>query len=128
MNGAVAAAAERRRRYHEEEEVARYTDGELEGGWEFKILRSNTGAFGKPAVLRKVCEEEARAGWILLEKFDNERLRFKRPASARAGDAALSIDPYRSYYGIGTGAFVALILSAVFAVIILIVALTNLVR
>jgi len=129
MSGAAAAAAaEKRRREHEEEEMSRYTDSELDGGWEFKILRSNTGAFGKPAVLRKVCDEEARAGWTLVEKFDNERLRFKRPASARAGDAALPFDPYRSHYGIGTGAFVALILGAVFAAILVLVALVNLVR
>jgi hypothetical protein len=129
MSGAAAAAAaEKRRREHEEEEMSRYTDSELDGGWEFKILRSNTGAFGKPAVLRKVCDEEARARWTLVEKFDNERLRFKRPASARAGDAALPFDPYRSHYGIGTGAFVALILGAVFAAILVLVALVNLVR
>jgi hypothetical protein len=100
---AAAAAAEIRRQQEEEEEMTRYTDADLQGEWEFKLVRSNTSAFRKPEVLRQVCEEEARAGWTLLEKFDNQRLRFKRPVSARAGDAGLGFDPYRSYYGISAG-------------------------
>jgi hypothetical protein len=90
---AAAAAAEARRRQEEEEEMTRYTDADLQGEWEFKLVRSNTGAFRSPEVLRQVCVEEARAGWTLLEKFDNQRLRFKRPVSARAGDAGLGFDP-----------------------------------
>ncbi len=62
--------------------MTKYTDAELQASWEFKILRSNTAAFKKSDVLRKVCAEEAQAGWVLLEKFDNSRLRFKRPLSA----------------------------------------------
>jgi len=128
MSGAAVAAAAEKRRREKEEEMTRYTNSEVEGGWEFKILRSNTGAFGKPVVLRRVCDEEARAGWTLVEKFDNERLRFKRPVSARAGDSALPFDAYRSQYGIGTGAFVALILGAMFAAIFVVVALVNAAR
>lgn len=78
-----------------------YTSTDLADGWEFKILRSASGAFKKPEVLRQVLSEESRAGWILVEKFDSGRIRLKRPASARAGDAALGFDAYRTTVGIG---------------------------
>src|SRR5438105_15873179 len=100
---AAAAAAALRRRREEEESRTGYTHADLAEGWEFKFLRSATGAFRTPEGLRKAVEEEARAGWVLLEKFDNRRLRFKRPLSARSGDAALSIDAYRTSYGLSEG-------------------------
>ena len=97
---AAAAAAERRRREaEEEEEMTPYTSEELAQGWEFKIVRSATGAFKDPAMLRKLLDEEARAGWTLVEKFDNARLRLKRPAAARERDAKLDFDPYRTWVG-----------------------------
>lgn len=100
VTGAAAAAAARRRRERKEEEtMTGYTQTDLSEGWEFKILRSAMGAFGKPDRLRMALEEEARAGWVLVEKFDSRRVRLKRPASARAGDAALGFDPYRTSYG-----------------------------
>ena len=110
--GAVAAAAARRER-KEEETMTGYTQADLNEGWEFKILRSATGAFGKPERLRQALEEEARAGWMLLEKFDNQRVRLKRPASARAGDATLGFDPYRTSYGMSDGKFVFMIMGSV---------------
>ncbi|MGH9900653.1 MAG: hypothetical protein ACRD68_02320 [Pyrinomonadaceae bacterium] len=125
---AAAAAAEAARRRQEEESMTEYSDGELRGGWEFKILRANTKAFKDPDVLRKVCEEEARAGWVLLEKFDDSRLRFKRPLSARDKDGALSFDPYRTQYGIGEGSIAALIIVAVLVGIALILVLVALLR
>ena len=69
--------------------------------WEFKMLRSATAKFRDPAWLRTILEEEARAGWTLVEKFDDARLRLKRPASARAGDAALPLDAGRTWVGPG---------------------------
>ena len=50
--------------------------------------------------MRKVLDEEARAGWTMVEKFDDSRVRLKRPASARAGDATLGFDPHRSFVGV----------------------------
>jgi len=79
--------------------MTKYTDADLEGEWEFKILRSNIAAFRKPDVFQKACEEEALAGWVLVEKFDDQRLRFKRPISAREKDSSLDFDPYRTQYG-----------------------------
>lgn len=109
--GAAAAAAEAERRRQEEEEMTKYTDADLQGDWEFKIVRSNLASFKNPEVLQQVCAEEARAGWTLVEKFDNQRLRFKRPISARAGDAGLEIDPYRTQYGTSAGVIVAVIVA-----------------
>ncbi len=97
---AAAAAAIARRKREEEEEMTGYTQAELNEGWEFKILRSATGQFGKPDSLRRALDEEARAGWEMVEKFDNERVRLKRPATARGGDGALGFDPYRTEYGL----------------------------
>jgi hypothetical protein len=81
--------------------VTEYTRGDVEGDWEFKIVRSNSAAFRKPEVLEKLIEEEAQAGWVMLEKFDDSRVRFKRRRSARARDDFLpeGVDPYRTRYG-----------------------------
>jgi hypothetical protein len=113
---AAAAAAERRRQ--EEEEMTPYSEGELSEGWEFKILRSNMNAFRKPENLKKFLEEEGRAGWILVEKFDDNRLRLKRPASARLADAALDFDPYRTQVGVSDARMILTILGIVLGVVV----------
>ena len=103
ITAATAAAVEKRRQRlrAEEEDMAQYTQDDLKSGWEFKIVRSDTAAFRKPEVLGKLIEEEAQAGWVMLEKFDDSRVRFKRPRSARARDSFLpdGVDPYRTRYG-----------------------------
>lgn len=70
-------------------------------GWEFKIVRSNRNLFRDPAVLQCLCEEEAEAGWIMLEKLDDRRIRFKRPIALRevVKTDFLNYDPYRCHYG-----------------------------
>lgn len=85
----------------EEEAMTEYTHDDLREDWEFKIVRSDSGAFRNPGVLNQLVEEEARAGWVLLEKFDDSRVRFKRSRSARSRDAFLpsDVDPYRTRYG-----------------------------
>jgi len=116
---AAAAAAARRRREEEEEQMTPYSREELENDWEFKIIRSQTGSFRSQAALQKLMDEEARAGWQLVEKFDNSRVRFKRPRSARQRDSQLpaGVDPYRTHYGISEAAFVAVVMVAVFGAI-----------
>ncbi len=103
---AAAAAAKRRQMMfaEEEEDMTRYTQDDLNNDWEFKIVRSDAAAFRKPEVLKKLLEEEARVGWVMLEKFDDGRVRFKRPRSARTRDALLppGTDPYRTQYGISS--------------------------
>ena len=113
VGGAAAAAAARRRRMmlaEEEEDMARYTQDDLGNDWEFKIVRSESGAFRKPEVLRQLIEEEARAGWVMLEKFDDRRVRFKRPRGARTRDALLppGVDAYRTRYGSPTAQYALL--------------------
>ena len=122
---ATAAAAKRRQMLEAmEEDMAQYTQDDLATDWEFKIVRSGSAAFRKPEVLNKLLEEEARAGWVMLEKFDNSRIRFKRRRRAGARDALLSpdVDPYRTRYGapsaqyaVLVGVTVALVLLGLFA-------------
>jgi len=111
---AGASAAQRRRQMleKEEEEMTQYTREDLDNEWEFKIVRSGTAAFRKREVLDKVVEEEARAGWVMLEKLDDSRIRFKRPRRARAQDAYLppEVDPYRTTYGASSPRQVAIML------------------
>ncbi len=128
--GAAAAAAAQRQMEEEEEQMTPYSREELEQDWEFKIVRANTGVFGKPAEFEKLIEEEAQAGWVLVEKFDNSRVRFKRPRSARRRDGQLpaGIDPYRTRYGLSEGAFAVVILAAIFGGLGLIMALVFLIE
>ena len=96
-----AAAEDKRKKQEEEEKMTNYSQAELGGEWEFKIMRSTFGAFRKPQVLQALIEEEAQAGWEMVEKFDEYRVRFKRPVRARNNDAMLPdyYDPYRTQYG-----------------------------
>ena len=112
--GAAAAKAAADRK--EEELMTPYTPQDLAEGWEFKILRNATGRFGNPEWLRSVLEEEQRAGWTLLEKFDDARIRLKRPASARRNDGALDFDPMRTWVGIKPSVFALVIMSLVFGI------------
>jgi hypothetical protein len=97
----------------EEEEMSAYSQRDLAEDWEFKILRSTTGVFRDPVRLRAILEEEARAGWSMVEKFDNGRVRLKRPASARDADAMLGFDPYRSFVGVMPARFVFLLVFSI---------------
>jgi hypothetical protein len=96
----IAAEEERRKKLQnqEEERMTRYNSQELEGDWEFKIVRSNAPVFRKPDVLQQVLMEEAQAGWQMLEKLDDNRIRLKRPATAQRRDSMLpsGVDPYRT--------------------------------
>ena len=96
----AAAAAERQRQMREEEEeLTPYSTTDLAQDWEFKIVRSAMGSFRSPAFLQRVLDDEARAGWVLVEKFDNTRIRLKRTALARERDGKLDFDPYRTDAG-----------------------------
>lgn len=85
--------------------MTRYNADELSGNWEFKIMRSATSAFRRPEVLMKVLETERLGAWELVEKFDDGRLRLKRPVAARRNDATLprGYNPYQTRYGISEG-------------------------
>ncbi|NET57486.1 MAG: hypothetical protein F6K47_15375 [Symploca sp. SIO2E6] len=76
------------------------TDQELVG-WEFKIVRASRDLFHDPATFRRLCEEEASTGWILLEKLDDRRVRFKRLIALRdfMDGQQPNHDSYRTHYG-----------------------------
>jgi hypothetical protein len=110
-----SSARRDRERMAEEERMSIYTPSDLGGDWEFKIVRSTTGAFSREDTLNKLIAEEAQAGWTMVEKFDDARVRFKRPVRARANDAYLppGTDPYRSYYGLNPAATSLILVAAV---------------
>ena len=118
---AAQAAAEKKRR-QEEEEMTRYTRDELDNDWEFKIVRSVTGKFKKREVVEQVRAEEAMAGWVMVEKFDDSRIRFKRQTKAQRNDISLppGFDPYRTTYGLSEGGLAFTIIGIIGAVGVLI--------
>jgi hypothetical protein len=110
---AAAAAAARRRMLEEEEKLTTYNRDDLEG-WEFKIVRAYTNYFKKSENLKRVIEQEARSGWEMIEKFDDQRVRFKRRVEKRKEDQYhQDLDPYRTTVGIGQGKLAAVIVASV---------------
>jgi hypothetical protein len=121
--GAAAAAAAKRKRdlQQEEEEEVTPLNSDPSGAVEYKIIRSVSGGFKKPAKLRAALEEEARAGWELMEKLDNSRVRLRRPVAWRQKDGELAQDPYRINVGMSEpvfGLWIALVALAGAAVMI----------
>ena len=114
---AGAAAAKRRREQKEEELMTQYNQDDL-SGWEFKIVRSTMGRFSSREAIQRLCAEEAKAGWELLEKFDNSRVRFKRRIERRAQDQSLAVDPYRTHVGISEGGLAFVIIGIIVAAIL----------
>ena len=109
----VASSAAAQILKDEEEIMTAYKKDDLEG-WEFKIMRNYTGKFKDSKFVRQMCQEEAKAGWEMLEKFDDFRIRFKRRVDLRANDRFLKTDPYRTDVGFGINGinkFVAIIVA-----------------
>ena len=107
-----------------------YNDKELENDWEFKIMRSSTGAFSKREKIEQLVAEEAAAGWVMVEKFDDNRIRFKRPVAAKRNDFNLPahINPYRTSFGmsdVGLAFSIMGVLALVGGVIFLLVTLLS---
>jgi hypothetical protein len=113
---AILIAQKQKLQREEEEEVSTSAD---RTEFEYKFLRSQFGAFKKPERLRAALAEEARAGWELVEKFDDNRLRLRRPVSCRAADADRDQDPYRTLAP-GDGAAVGRVLLIVLVVVLVI--------
>jgi len=74
----------------------------FESNWEYKIVRARNNEFGNRHHLDSLLYQEGLAGWQIVEKYNDAQVRFKRPRSARAWDAALPphIDPYRTIYAV----------------------------
>jgi hypothetical protein len=68
--------------------------------WEYKVVQAPNGEFGQREHLRLLLRQEGRAGWVMVEKYDDWRVLFKRPRSAAWWDDHLppEVDPYRSVY------------------------------
>jgi hypothetical protein len=104
----VKAAVEAKKKRQEEQELSIYSAQDLQQDWEFKILRSPAGVFAKRKKVDQAVADESLAGWVLVEKLDDNRLRFKRPASAKQNDYLLPehINPYRTELKINIVGFV----------------------
>ena len=114
IHGALAAhhqkaEQERRRRLEEEECMTGYTPEEANGPWQFKIVR---GTFKTAQQVEAVQQEQAEYGWVLVEIFDQHRIRFKRAASEAGKDSYREGNPYATVSkasGPGCGAVVILL-------------------
>lgn len=95
---AARAEADRARAAEEaeEERMTPYSGTELAEGWEFKIIRSPRKLFGRPEYRERVLAEERRAGWVLVEVFDDSRIRLRRPRPAGEPEPIEGYDPYRT--------------------------------
>ncbi len=104
----VAVAAERKRLLQEEEEtMSAYSREDLDGEWEFKILRSFTREFHNSQKMHEYLAEEAQHGWMLVEKFDDTRLRLKRRVKTQPDKEIVGCDPYRTSVGLSEGQMAA---------------------
>ncbi len=109
---ASSAAAAAKRQREKEEKMATYKSDDMDG-WEFKIVRANTRKFKNRETIERVCREETAAGWELVEKFDDYRLRFKRRVERRSMDGHLEADPYRSSIDSPNAGIVAAIIGTI---------------
>jgi hypothetical protein len=68
---------------------------------EYKIVRASSDLFRNPAIFQRLCREEAEFGWMMLEKLDDRRVRFKRAIALRDTQRPdlPPFDPYRTHYG-----------------------------
>jgi hypothetical protein len=89
----AAAERERARRREEEEVMTAYQPDDLAAHWQFKIVK---GTFKTYAHVEAVVQEQAEHGWTLVEVFDQNRIRFKRPAAEAAKDEYREGNPYRT--------------------------------
>ena len=69
---------------------------------EYKVIQSQTPTFRDTAKMHEILDEEAKAGWRLLAKEDNYRLKLQRDISNRANDAGLDLDAYRTTVGVSS--------------------------
>lgn len=102
MMVALAVAVKKQRESQEEEEMMSH-QADPSAQFEYKIIRSATGALKHPAKFKAILAEEAQAGWELFEKLDCSRARLRRLTSWRDRDAGLTQDPYRTRVGASEG-------------------------
>ena len=69
---------------------------------EYKVMQAQTPLFSDSKKMHEVLEQEAQAGWRLLEKEDNYKVRLQRDISHRENDENLEFDAYRSTVGVSS--------------------------
>ena len=69
---------------------------------EYKTVQAQTPLFADTKKMQEVLAEEAKAGWDLLEKEDNYRIKLQRSTENRSNDENLNIDAYRSTVGVSS--------------------------
>ncbi len=69
---------------------------------EYKVIQAQTPLFSDTAKMHEILDQEARAGWQLLEKEDNYRIKLQRNISHRDNDKNLDFDAYRSNVGVSS--------------------------
>lgn len=69
---------------------------------EFKTMQAQTPLFADTKKMQEVLAAEAKAGWDLLEKEDNYRIKLQRDISHRSNDGNLDVDPYRTTVGVSS--------------------------
>ena len=84
---------------------------------EYKVVQATTPFFAKSQNIAAVMAEEEKAGWRLLEKCDNYKLRLQRDISHRANDANLSVDTYRTQVGINNAGVYGITTAATLGVV-----------
>jgi hypothetical protein len=91
---------------------------------EYKVVQSTTPLFAKLQNINAVMAEESKAGWQLVEKYDNYKLRLQRDISHRANDKNLAFDAYRSQVGVSNmvtyGLAALLTLGAVYLIFVIV--------
>tara|TARA_B110000483_G_C17700696_1_gene353205 strand:- start:76 stop:372 length:297 start_codon:yes stop_codon:yes gene_type:complete len=69
---------------------------------EFKTMQAQTPLFVDNKKMQEVLAVEAKAGWDLLEKEDNYRIKLQRDISNRENDKNLDTDPYTTTVGVSS--------------------------
>ena len=69
---------------------------------EYKVIQAQTPLFSDSKKMHEVLDQEAKAGWRLLEKEDNYKIRLQRDVSNRENDENLDFDAYRSTVGVSS--------------------------
>jgi hypothetical protein len=103
-----AVEREKALRREEEECMSGYGSDETSSQWQFKIVR---GSFKTAQQVEAVQQEQAEYGWVLVEIFDQHRIRFKRHVSEAGKDAYREGNPWATVSkASGPGCAAALIL------------------
>ncbi|MDP1930572.1 MAG: hypothetical protein Q8L60_03840 [Gammaproteobacteria bacterium] len=91
---------------------------------EYKVVQSTTPLFATSKKIEEIMAEESKAGWQLVEKFDNYKMRLQRDISHRANDKNLGFDAYRSQVGVNNiivyGITTVVTLAVVYAIFVLV--------